>query len=149
MRAPGEASGSFALESALDELACALKMDPLALRLVNHADAHPLTGKPWSAKRLRECYRLGAERFGWADRSPVPRSMRAAAGRLVGWGMAIAAYPAHQNAASARVRRLADGSAQVASATHDLGTAVANAVYHATGRRVRDLPITIDKLLDA
>jgi xanthine dehydrogenase YagR molybdenum-binding subunit len=121
MRAPGECPGTFALECAMDELACALRMDPVELRLVNHADVDPDNGRPWSSKRLRECYALGAEKFGWEARSPEPRSMRD--GRLlVGWGMATAVYPAYRWAAAARAEIQADGTATVACAAHDLGT---------------------------
>ncbi len=121
MRAPGECPGMFALECAMDELAHALGMDPVELRLANHADVHPDTGLPWSSKHLRECYRLGAERFGWAARTPQPRSMRRD-GLLVGFGMAGAFYPAYRFPASARVRIEADGRAVVGTAAHDLGT---------------------------
>jgi xanthine dehydrogenase YagR molybdenum-binding subunit len=121
MRAPGETTGSFALESALDELAAALKMDPLELRLKNYAEVDPQEGKPWSSKQLRECYRLGAERFGWSKRTPMPRSMRRGA-TLIGLGMATATYPAHRSEAGAFARILPDGTAIVASGTQDLGT---------------------------
>ncbi|NRR32230.1 xanthine dehydrogenase family protein molybdopterin-binding subunit [Oxalobacteraceae bacterium] len=121
MRAPGEASGSFALESAMDELAVALKLDPIALRLQNYAEQDPEKQLPWSLKSLRECYRLGAERFGWSRRTPAPRSMRQ--GRmLVGWGMATATYPANRMPAMASAAILADGSALVRSGSHELGT---------------------------
>lgn len=121
MRAPGQASGSFALESAMDELAFSLKMDPIELRLKNYAERDPSSGKPFSSKALRECYRVGAERFGWARRSPEPRSMRD--GRLlVGWGMATAAYPVNRGQASARARLLPDGTAEVVSGSQDIGT---------------------------
>jgi xanthine dehydrogenase YagR molybdenum-binding subunit len=121
MRAPGESSGSFALESALDELAYALHMDPVQLRLQNYAEQDPEKGLPWSSKSLRECYRIGAEKFGWARRTPEPRSMRE--GRtLVGWGMATATYPARRQKAKASATINADGSAVVRSGTHDLGT---------------------------
>ncbi|MES2261370.1 MAG: xanthine dehydrogenase family protein molybdopterin-binding subunit [Pseudomonadota bacterium] len=121
MRAPGESSGSFALESALDELAYALKMDPVQLRLQNYAEQDPEKNLPWSSKSLRECYRVGAERFGWARRTPQPGSMRA--GRtLVGWGMATATYPANRRPAKASASILADGTAVVRSGSHDLGT---------------------------
>lgn len=120
-RAPGEATGTFAIESAMDELAYALRMDPLALRLANYADADPSSGKPWSSKRLRECYAQAATRFGWSRRSPDPRSMRD--GRwLVGWGLATATYPAHRQPASALARLNADGTALVQSGSQDLGT---------------------------
>ncbi|MGG1948020.1 xanthine dehydrogenase family protein molybdopterin-binding subunit [Trinickia sp. NRRL B-1857] len=121
MRAPGETTGSFALESALDEMAAALKMDPLALRLKNYAEIDPQEHKPWSSKQLRECYRIGAERFGWAKRTHEPRSMRRG-NTLVGMGMATATYPAHRSEAAAFARILPDGTAVVASGTQDLGT---------------------------
>jgi xanthine dehydrogenase YagR molybdenum-binding subunit len=121
MRAPGEATGTFALESAMDELAYALNMDPIQLRLQNYAEKDPDKGKPWSSKSLRECYRVGAERFGWARRTPQPRSMHAD-GKLVGMGMATATYPANRRPASARARILPDGTAIVSSGTQDLGT---------------------------
>ena len=87
MRAPGEAEGSFALESAIDELSYALGIDPIELRVKNHAHVHPDTGLPWSSNALLDCYRQGAERFGWSARNPEPRSMRNG-GQLVGYGMA-------------------------------------------------------------
>jgi len=121
MRAPGESSGSFALESAMDELAYALKVDPIELRLTNYAEKDPEKDIPWSSKSLRECYRVGAERFGWAKRTPEPGSMRQ--GRTqVGWGMATAAYPANRKGAKASATINADGSVLVRSGTHDLGT---------------------------
>ncbi|MET0648814.1 MAG: xanthine dehydrogenase family protein molybdopterin-binding subunit [Pyrinomonadaceae bacterium] len=120
MRAPGAVSGMFALECAMDELSYALKMDPVELRLVNFTDVHPDSGKPYSSKALRECYRLGAEKFGWSKRNPEPRSMRD--GRLlVGWGMATGTWGAFQNPASASIAFRADGTAHVASATSDIG----------------------------
>jgi len=120
-RAPGEAPGVYALESAMDELAYKLRMDPIELRLRNYADVEPESGKPFSSKSLRECYRLGAERFGWSRRTAEPRSMRN--GRwLVGYGMATATYPTNRSAASARARLMADGSAVVQSGSQDIGT---------------------------
>ncbi len=121
MRAPGETTGSFALESAMDELAAALKMDPLALRLKNYAEADPQENKPWSSKSLRECYQIGAEKFGWSRRNPAPRSMRDG-NTLIGMGMATATYPANRSEASAIARILPDGTAMVASGTQDIGT---------------------------
>jgi xanthine dehydrogenase YagR molybdenum-binding subunit len=119
-RAPGEASGNFALESAMDELAVALKIDPLELRLRNYAEQDPSKSKPWSSKSLRECYARGVERFGWQRRATAG-TMRDGRWR-VGYGMATATYPANRSAADAMVRLLPDGSAIVRSATHDLGT---------------------------
>jgi xanthine dehydrogenase YagR molybdenum-binding subunit len=121
MRAPGETSGSFALESAMDEMAYQLGMDPLALRLKNYAEMEPQEKKPWSEKSLRECYRVGAEKFGWSRRNPKPRSMQKG-NTLIGWGMATATYPANRSEASAVARILPDGTAMAASGTQDLGT---------------------------
>ncbi|HJX27581.1 MAG TPA: xanthine dehydrogenase family protein molybdopterin-binding subunit, partial [Thermoanaerobaculia bacterium] len=120
MRAPGAVSGMFALECAMDELAYSLKIDPLELRLINYAEVDPESGKPWSSKALRECYRLGAEKFGWKDRKFEPRSMRD--GRwLVGWGTATGVWGAFQSPADARITLRADGTAHVTSATSDIG----------------------------
>lgn len=121
MRAPGEAPGTNTLEIAMDELAYALKMDPVELRLKNYAEQDPEKQKPWSSKSLRECYKLGAERFGWARRKMEPRSMRDG-NVLVGWGMASSVYPTRRSASSAKARILADGSIHVDSGTQDLGT---------------------------
>ena len=121
MRAPGECPGTYALECAMDELAYALKMDPVQLRLTNYADNHPVKNVPFSAKHLKECYQVGAEKFGWAKRNPQPRSMRDG-DLLVGWGMATKTYPAHKMEAAAKVMLRADGSATVQCAAHDLGT---------------------------
>ena len=120
MRAPGAVSGMFALESAMDELAYALKMDPLELRLINYAETDPDSGRPFSSKALRECYKLAAEKFGWQRRTHEPRSMRD--GRwLVGWGTATGIWAAFQMPATARVVLRADGTAHVTSATSDIG----------------------------
>jgi xanthine dehydrogenase YagR molybdenum-binding subunit len=121
MRAPGESSGSFALESAMDELAYAANVDPLELRLRNYAPADPTKKIPFSSKSLRECYAFGAAAFDWQRRKPAPRSMRD--GRyLIGLGMATAAYPTHRSAAAASARIEADGSAVVQSGGVDIGT---------------------------
>jgi xanthine dehydrogenase YagR molybdenum-binding subunit len=96
-------------------------MDPLALRLKNYAEADPQENKPWSGKSLRECYQIGAEKFGWSRRSPAPRSMREG-NTLIGMGMATATYPANRSEASAIARILPDGTAMVASGTQDIGT---------------------------
>jgi xanthine dehydrogenase YagR molybdenum-binding subunit len=120
MRGPGEASGIYALEYAMDELAVALKMDPVELRLRNEPELDEFKQLPFSSRSTRECYRVGAERFGWSRRSPEPRSMRD--GRwLIGWGMATSTYPANWSPAAARARLLPDGRAEVSSATSDMG----------------------------
>ena len=121
MRGPGECPGAYALECAMDELAFELKMDPLALRLANHSDTHPIQEKPWSTKHLKEAYRLGAEKFGWEKRTSAPRSMRKN-GMLMGWGVATATYPGYIMAAEATVLLNTDGTAVVKCAAHDLGT---------------------------
>src|ERR671914_1714979 len=120
MRAPGAVSGMFPLGPAMDELAYALKIDPLELRLINYAERDPESGKPFSSKALRECYRLGAEKFGWKNRKFEPGSMRD--GRLlVGWGTATGVWGAFQMPAAAKITLRRDGTAHVASATSDIG----------------------------
>ncbi|WP_409467734.1 xanthine dehydrogenase family protein molybdopterin-binding subunit [Streptomyces sp. HC307] len=121
MRAPAEGQGSFALESAIDEVAHAVGMDPLEIRLRNYAEENPVLGLPWSSKALRECYLEGAERFGWSRRTPEPGSMRD--GRwLVGYGLAGVSYPFYQVPCQARASVRHDGSAYVRSAATDIGT---------------------------
>lgn len=121
MRAPGEASGSIALESAIDEMAHACGMDPLAFRLANYAEVEPMSGKPFSSKALRECYEQGAERFGWKARSLAPRQMRDESGLLVGWGVGTATFPALMMQSEARAVLRADGGGLVEIGAHDMG----------------------------
>jgi xanthine dehydrogenase YagR molybdenum-binding subunit len=121
MRAPGESSGSFALESAMDELANQLNIDPMRLRFTNHCDADPTEGKPFSSKSLKECYRMAATRFGWQNRKQQPGSMPMKNGKLVGYGMATASYPANQGKSDASVKVNADGTVLVESGTIDMG----------------------------
>ncbi len=121
MRAPGEAPGVYALECAMDELAEKLGMDPVELRLKNYADSDGHEQRPFSSKKLRECYLRAAEAFGWSKRSSTPGSMRDGDIRI-GWGMATSTYPIHRMAASANVRLSADGGVLVRSATQDIGT---------------------------
>jgi xanthine dehydrogenase YagR molybdenum-binding subunit len=122
MRAPGESSGSFALESAMDELAYAVGVDPLALRLRNYAETDPDEEKPFSSKSLRRCYTEAAERFGWSQRAPQVRARRTNDGMLVGMGMATSTYPTNRSTAAATATVYADGSAYVVSGGTDLGT---------------------------
>jgi xanthine dehydrogenase YagR molybdenum-binding subunit len=121
MRAPGEATGSIALESAIDEMAQACGMDPLAFRLANYADVEPISGKPYSSKALRECYAQGAERFGWQRRPLAPRQMRDDDGLLVGWGVGTATFPALMFAAQAKAVLRQDGSGVMEIGAHDMG----------------------------
>jgi xanthine dehydrogenase YagR molybdenum-binding subunit len=130
-RGPGEASGMFALECAMDELASQLGVDPIELRLRNHADVDPISGNPWSSKGLRECYQRGAERFGWQGRNPAPRSQREGHW-LLGSGMATAGYPVPAfpglQPQRALARLYADGSVLVQCGTQEFGTGVATAM---------------------
>ena len=121
MRAPGEAPGSVALESAIDEAAAACGMDPLAFRLGNYAEVEPISGRPFSSKALRDCYAQAADRFGWAGRPLTPRQMRDEAGFLVGWGVGTALFPALMFQAQARVIIKSDGSGAVETGAHDMG----------------------------
>jgi len=138
MRAPGEAPGMWAIESAMDELAYALEIDPVELRLQNETAEHQRTGLPFSAKQFRKCLQVGAERFGWKDRSPQPRSHRLRLpfreapaetvgqtrdGKLVGWGMAASAFPALRGmSTSVTVQLFPDGKVHVLTAGNDIGT---------------------------
>lgn len=121
MRAPGAAWGMYALESAMDELAYKLGIDPLELRLKNYAEKDQNENKPFSSKELRECYRQGAERFGWANRNLEPRSMREG-NHLIGWGLATGVWEALYQKASAKAILSIDGKLTVSSATADIGT---------------------------
>ncbi|MEY9595237.1 xanthine dehydrogenase YagR molybdenum-binding subunit [Bradyrhizobium yuanmingense] len=120
MRGPGEASGVFALECAMDELAYKLRLDLIDLRRRNEPEIDEGENKPFSSRSLMKCYDLGAERFGWSRRTPEPRSMRD--GRLlIGMGVASASYPAFHAPATARARLLRDGTAEVEIAASDMG----------------------------
>ncbi|WP_157249723.1 xanthine dehydrogenase family protein molybdopterin-binding subunit [Nonomuraea typhae] len=123
MRGPGEAAGLAVLECAMDELAEKAGLDPIELRLRNHTDVDPNSGKPYSSKGLKECYERGAELFGWARRDPRPRSQRDG-DWLIGTGMATALYPVYplMNPQRARARLYADGTAVIQIAAADIGT---------------------------
>jgi xanthine dehydrogenase YagR molybdenum-binding subunit len=121
MRAPGAATGVYALESAMDELAIALKLDPVELRLRCYSDKDQNADVPYTSKQLRECYRQGAEAFGWARRKPEPRSMRDGS-ELVGWGMATGVWEALQMPTAARIVLGANGHAEVSCSASDIGT---------------------------
>jgi xanthine dehydrogenase YagR molybdenum-binding subunit len=122
MRGPSATTGVYALESAMDELAVALRLDPLELRLRCYSDRDQNNGDlPFSSKNLLECYRQGAEIFGWAKRNREPRSMRDGS-ELVGWGMATGVWEALQVPITVRIVLTANGHAEVACATSDIGT---------------------------
>ena len=137
MRAPGEASGSAALEAAMDEAAEACGMDPLEFRLTNYAENEPGTGRPYSSKALRECYAQGAKAFGWSGRPLQPRQMRDDDGMLVGWGVGTAIFPCPHFPAQARATVRNDGTALVETAGVDMGqgawTALAQIAAEALG----------------
>jgi xanthine dehydrogenase YagR molybdenum-binding subunit len=121
MRAPSAATAVYALECAMDELAAALKLDPLELRLQCYSDRDQHRDRPYSSKGLRDCYRQGAEAFGWDKRSPEPRSMRDGT-ELTGWGMATGVWEALQVPITVRIALTANGHAEISCATSDIGT---------------------------
>lgn len=127
MRGPGEATGSFPLESALDELSYKLNLDPIELRKLNYAETDPENGKPYSSKFLKEAYDLGAEKIGWKDRKPQPRSMQEG-DWLIGYGMSSGIFGASRGAASVSARLLADGTLVLQSAVSDSGPGTATAM---------------------
>ena len=143
MRAPGETPGVFALECALDELAHDVGIDPVDFRLRNYAEIDEYENRPWSSKKLRECYQRGADKFGWSKRNREPGSMRASDGSQVGFGMATAVYPAGQQKAGATAILNKDGTVTVRSATHEIGTGT----YTAMSQFAADtLNIPIEKI---
>src|ERR1700685_3264259 len=121
MRAPGATTGVYALECAMDELAVALELDPLELRLRCYSDRDQHADGLYTSKQLRECYRQGAAAFGWSKRSAAPRSMRDGS-ELVGWGMATGIWEALQMECAVRIVLTANGHAEVVSAFSDIGT---------------------------
>jgi xanthine dehydrogenase YagR molybdenum-binding subunit len=121
MRAPGATTGVYALECAMDELAIKLKLDPVELRLRCYSDRDQTQDVPFTSKQLKECYRKGAEAFGWDKRDPEPRSMRDGS-ELIGWGMATGVWEALQMPTAARIVLTGNGHAEVSCATSDIGT---------------------------
>lgn len=120
MRGPGESTGAYALESALDELSYALNIDPIELRLRNYADADQERNLPWSSKYLKECYQKGADRIGWSNRSQKPGTVKDG-DWLVGYGIGCGAFGAYRGHAEAKIKLMADGSVNIQSATTDIG----------------------------
>jgi xanthine dehydrogenase YagR molybdenum-binding subunit len=139
MRAPGENPGMWALESAMDELAWSLKLDPVELRLKNETKEHQKKGLPFSAKHFADCLKVGAERFGWKDRKMQTRSLTSD-GKLIGWGMAAATFPGLRSKASVKVRLLPDGTAHVLTAGNDMGTG-AYTMVAATAAEALGVPV--------
>ncbi|WP_017569152.1 xanthine dehydrogenase family protein molybdopterin-binding subunit [Nocardiopsis halotolerans] len=147
MRAPGECPGTYAAEAAMDELAHACGVDPVELRALNDPETDPQSGSPWSDRRLVQCLREGAERFGWHGRDPAPRSRREG-DWLVGTGVASASYPHMFNPGSvAHVRHDGDGRYEVSIGAVDIGTgawtSLTQIAADALGRPASDIRLRI------
>jgi xanthine dehydrogenase YagR molybdenum-binding subunit len=127
MRGPGEATGAFALESAMDEMAHLLNLDPLEFRLRNYTDQDPEKNRPWSTKFLKECYQLGADRIGWSKRQLKPGSLRDGEW-LVGYGMGVGTFGAHRGGAHASAQLRPDGTVLLQCATTDIGPGTGTAM---------------------
>jgi xanthine dehydrogenase YagR molybdenum-binding subunit len=132
MRGPGAVPGLFALESAMDELAVKLKMDPVKLRLMNEPTMDEAAKMPFSSRHLVECMNVGAEKFGWSQRTPGVGSMQKD-GLTLGWGMAACTWIAERIATEATVELFADGSARVSTAAHDIGTGTYTVLSNVVG----------------
>lgn len=135
MRAPPEVPVMFALESAMDEMAYKMGVDPVEFRRINDTRVDPVSGKPFTSRSLVECYTAAAEAFGWSRRDPTVRSMREGDWQ-VGWGCATAIYPTYSAAASARVRLSADGNVVVQVASHDIGTGAYTVITQIAAERL-------------
>ncbi|MDB5461566.1 MAG: xanthine dehydrogenase, molybdenum binding subunit apoprotein [Caulobacteraceae bacterium] len=146
MRAPAETPYMFALESAMDELAYALQMDPIELRRINDTRTDPVDGKPFSSRSLMQCFDQAAARFGWSRRDPRPGSMRDG-DWLIGWGCATACYPSNIGPAACRVSLTPEGKAAVHLAAHEIGTGayttIALTAAHALGLKVEDVTVVL------
>ena len=127
MRGPGEATGSFALESALDGLSYALNIDPIELRLKNYAETDPERNLPWSSKHLKECYQLGAERIGWNKRAAKPGTLRDGDWQI-GYGIGCGAFGAYRSRTLAKIKLMPDGTVNIQSATSDIGPGTATSM---------------------
>ena len=146
MRSPPELPYMFALESAMDELALALDMDPVELRRVNDTMKDPINGRPYSSRSLMQCFDAAAQAFGWRNRSPAAGSMRDG-DWLVGWGCATACYPTHIAPAAVRVRLTPDGAARVSIAAHEIGNGAYTVIGQAAAERLGLSPDKVTVLL--
>jgi xanthine dehydrogenase YagR molybdenum-binding subunit len=135
MRSPPVVPYIYALQSAMDELAEKLAMDPVEFRRVNDTMTDPVSGKPYSSRSLMQCYDQAAQKFGWQRRDPRPGSMRDG-DWLIGWGCASAVYPTHIGAATARVQFNSDGKATVQIAAHEIGTGVMTVIAQMAAERL-------------
>lgn len=143
MRGPWEHIAAFAFESAVDELAYELGVDPVQLRLNNDAHRDPVTGKPFSSRHVTECLTRGASLFGWSKRNPQPGSMRATSGDLLGWGVAIGCYPGGITPAAAKVSFNRDGSVAVSVSGHEMGQGLRTAVALVVAERLGVEPANV------
>jgi xanthine dehydrogenase YagR molybdenum-binding subunit len=142
MRAPPEVPYMFALESAMDELAYELKMDPIELRRINDTMKEPIGGKPYTSRSLMACFDEGAKAFGWSQRNASPKSM-AEGDWLIGYGCATSCYPTQMAPAAARVRLQRDGRVRVQIAGHEIG----NGAYTVIGQAAAEkLGVPVDKV---
>ncbi|SFN31188.1 xanthine dehydrogenase YagR molybdenum-binding subunit [Chitinophaga sp. YR627] len=139
MRGPGEATGAFALESAIDEMAYKVNMDPLDFRVKNFAETDPEKNKPFSSNNLKEAYQLGSEKIGWNKRNREPRSMKDGEW-LVGYGMSTGVFGAHRGESACRAQLNADGTLILQSATSDIGPGTSTAMVQ-IAHEVTGLPI--------
>ncbi|CAH1659657.1 xanthine dehydrogenase family protein molybdopterin-binding subunit [Chelatococcus asaccharovorans] len=140
MRAPFEHPACFAMETAMDELAYAIGMDPVDLRLANDTILDPITKRPFSSRHAGTCLRRGAERFGWQARSAEPRSMRSADGSFVGWGVALGAYPGMMVSNVVRLTANSDGGVEIAMGAHEMGQGMRSVIAAVAGRKLRISP---------
>lgn len=140
MRTPFEHIAAFALESAVDEFAVQIGMDPVALRLANDASVEPVSGLPFTSRHVAACLERGAERFGWGARSAAPGSMVGKDGTQIGWGVALGAYKTSTAPAIARLRLAADGRATIGVAGHEMGQGIRSAIA-ATVSESLSLPV--------
>jgi len=139
MRSPPEVPYMFALESAMDELAVQLNMDPIELRRINDTTKEPIGGKPYTSRSLMACYDQGAKAFGWANRNSRPKSM-SDGDWLIGYGCATACYPTNMGPAAARVRLQSDGRTRVEIAGHEIGTGAYTVIAQAAAEKL-GLPV--------
>ena len=136
MRAPFEFAAAFAVEAAVDEMAYALNIDPVELRLRNDTQMDMVTGLPHSSRHLAACLERGAARFGWQDRSPEPRSMRAENGDLIGYGVGVGLYNGSSGPNIVRLRAQRDGVVTVAAGVHEMGQGIRTAIANVVARRL-------------
>jgi len=137
MRAPHEHVACFAMESAVDELAYRLDIDPVELRLINDTTIDPISKLPLSSRHVAECLRRGADLFGWPKRNKVPGSMKRGDGSLVGWGVAIGVYPGLTAPAVARLRVTRSGDVSISVGVHEMGQGVRTALASIVASRLK------------